>query len=196
MPQSPSRPTRLATNIVTLLLLLAAAFGVFLLVQGTVGAIRGGHRVAVHQIVSIDELDSLPAGLMTQDVPVTLRVNDAKPEQVIYSVARDLIPGVLFIAGLWLLRSILRSVRDGDPFIAANVRRLRIIGLLFLVGGPLAEILSSSFEQALASSVGVTGVGPGISFPGPGPIAGLFVFVLAEVFAHGVRLRDDAEGTI
>jgi hypothetical protein len=32
--------------------------------------------------------------------------------------------------------------------------------------------------------------------PGPGPIVALDVFVLAEVFAHGARLREDVEGTI
>jgi hypothetical protein len=196
MPQHPSRPTRLATTLVTVLLVLAATGGVALLVQGTVGAFRCCQQVEVHQKVSIDELDSLPANVVTQEVPVTLKVNNAKPEQVFYSVARVLVPGALLIAGLWFLRNILRSVREGDPFNAANVRRLRIIGLLFLVGGPLAEIATSAFEQALASSAGVHGFGMGISFPGPGPIAGLFVFVLAEVFAHGVRLRDEAAGTI
>jgi hypothetical protein len=186
----------LATTLVTILLVLAATASVGLLVQGTVGAFRGGQQVLVHQKVSINKLGSLPANVVRQEVPVTFEVNDAKPEQVFYSVARNLVPGLLLIAGLWLLRNILRSVREGDPFTAANVRRLRIIGLLFLVGGPVAEIVASAFDQALATSAGLHGFGMGISIPGPGPIAGIGVFVLAEVFAYGVRLRDEAEGTI
>jgi len=196
MSQRPSRSTRIATAVVTLLLVLAATVVVGLLVQGTVGAFRGDQQVAVHQTIPIDKLDALPAGVETREVPITVNVNNAKPEQIVYSVGRALVPGALILVGLWLLRNILRTVRDGDPFIAANVRRLRLIGLLFLVGGPLVEVVSSAFEQALASSAGLHGLGTGISFPGGGPIAGIGVFVLAEVFAHGVRLRDEAEGTI
>ena len=43
-------------------------------------------------------------------------------------------PGLLVIAGLWLLRGFLRSVLAGDPFGARNVQRLRSLGLLLAAG--------------------------------------------------------------
>jgi Protein of unknown function (DUF2975) len=103
---------------------------------------------------------------------------------------------LLGIAILWLLRGILFSVRQGDPFTQANVRRLRAIGLALLIGTPVAELLMSAFDQALTSSVRAPGSGLSFSVPGTGVVAGLGVFVLAQVFAHGVRLREDVEGTV
>ena len=70
----------------------------------------------------------------------------------------------LWIAALWLLHGIARSVRRGDPFVRDNVRRLRAIGILHFPGLPL--------------------------------VCGLGAFVLAQVFAHGVQLRDDVAATI
>jgi hypothetical protein len=129
--QSPSRSTVFATNLVTLLLILSAVFGVYVLASGLVGAIRGGHEVVAHQEVAVGTIDSLPENAVGPErLRVPLRIEDASPEQNLYAVGRDIVPGLLVIAVLWLLRRILVSVRQGDPFTAANVRRLRIIGRL------------------------------------------------------------------
>ena len=197
--QSPSRSTIFAANLVTLLLVLGVVFSLYFVGSAAVSAIRGNrHDVTVHQEFDVDAPDSLPPDtfLDTVRVPLTFVVRDASPKQVWYSVGRDIAPVVLVIGILWLLRGLLSSVREGDPFNGSNVRRLRTIGLLLLVGSPIAELVKSGFEQALASST--TGSGSGLSFsiPGGGLLGGLGVFVLAQVFAHGVRLREDAEGTV
>jgi hypothetical protein len=44
--------------------------------------------------------------------------------------------------------------------------------------------------------IGADGSGVAINLSGAGPIAALGVFVLAQVFADGIRLRDDVEATI
>jgi hypothetical protein len=36
----------------------------------------------------------------------------------------------------------------------------------------------------------------GYHLPGAAILAGLGAFILAEVFAHGLRLREDVEGTV
>ena len=198
MPASgPSRSTVLASRLVTLLLILTVGFAAFFVIAGIVGAVGGDRSVAVHVEVDVNELDALPAGVISpEDVPVTLKIEDATSEQVLYSVGRDLSIAALVAAVLWLLRLIVLSVRRGDPFAAANVRRLRIIGLLLIAGVPIANLITSAFEMALASSTGVESSGVAIVVPGPALMAGLGVLVLAEVFAHGVRLREDVEGTI
>jgi hypothetical protein len=194
---APSRSTVFATNLVTLLLVLSAAFGLYLLASGVVGAIRGGHEVVAHQEIAVGAIDSLPENAVGPErLRVPLRIKDAGPEQNLYAVGRDIVPGFLVFSVLWLLRRILVSVREGDPFTAFNVRRLRLIGLLLLIGTPIAALTASAFEQALASSVSALGSGIAISVPGGGLIAGLGVFVLAQVFEHGVRLREDVAGTV
>ena len=197
--QGPSRSTVFATNLVTLLLVLTAAFGLYVVTQATIETVRGGGEVATHQMVDLDpgQIDAVPAEVfITQRVPVTLRISDADTEQVLYAMGRDVVPVLLVVSVLWLLRRILVSVREGDPFTAANVRRLRNIGLLLLIGTPIAALTGSAFEQALASSVSAPGSGIEIGVPGGGLIAGLGVFVLAQVFEHGVRLHEDVEGTV
>src|SRR4029453_15610831 len=89
------------------------------------------------------------------------------------------------------LRRIFMTLTAGDPFHPDNVRRLR------LIGGMLAAL-------GLGRSVG-GGVGPLVpvnkgaqagGFNPPAWFSVLVVFVLAEVFREGARLRREAELTI
>ena len=112
----------------------------------------------------------------------------------------DLLPLALWIAVLWLLRGIARSVRDGDPFVGANVQRLRVMGQ-----PPISASRSHFGQTALQNDrlqpYALCGVGtaehpggcirPTASFPGTPLLCGLGLIVLAEVFAHGGRGRED-----
>lgn len=104
----------------------------------------------------------------------------------------------LAVAFLWLVRRLLISVREGDPFTAANVRRLRAIGFVLIIGLPLSTYIGEQLEMWLARSSTVGEIGHFVvtSNIEDVPVIGLLVFVLAEVFAHGVRLREDVEGTV
>ncbi|MGH9037239.1 MAG: hypothetical protein ACRD0O_15880 [Acidimicrobiia bacterium] len=64
------------------------------------------------------------------------------------------------------------------------------------MGTPIVGYVTQLLDGALAASSTVGELGQSFSLPGNGPLAGLGVFVLAEVFAHGVRLREDVEGTV
>jgi hypothetical protein len=185
------------TNAATVLLFAGIAFGCFLVATAVDGAVRGGHEVAVHQEVDLKDVAALPPVVeRPARVPVTIRIKDAEPRQVLVSGLRDLAAVGFVVTILWLLRLLLRSVRDGDAFVAANVRRLRAIGFPLVVGAPLLELMMHYCDEWLASTSSVGMLGTSFSVPGAGPIAGLGVFVLAEVFAAGVRLSDDVEGTV
>jgi len=149
MTETPtSHATSFMTNAVTLLLVAGIAFGVFLVGSALDGVVRGGHELAVRQEVSADEVSSLPISVdRPQTVPVTVHLEDARPNQVFVSLGRDLVAVTLIVAGLWLLRLLLRSVRDGDPFTAANVLRLRAIGFLLVVGAPVAHLVAYACDQ-------------------------------------------------
>jgi hypothetical protein len=99
------------------------------------------------------------------------------------------IAGVLIIAGQ--LRRIFATLTAGDPFHPTNVRRLRLIGgmlgLLELGRYPLAVVAAWIAPRDAAAHPG---------FNPTAWFAVLVVFVLAEVFREGARLRREAELTI
>lgn len=195
--QRPSRAVTVATNLSTILLVLASLVSLLMIGSAIAGALRGGRDIGVHQEVDAERLRSLPDEVIVPDtVPVTVRIEDASVRQSLLDVARSVGPIVLVLTLLWLARALLLSVRDGDPFMAANVRRLRIIGFLLAVGVPIMQYVTQLLDGALAASSAVGELGNSYALPGNAPLAGLGVFVLAEVFAHGVRLREDIEGTV
>jgi hypothetical protein len=91
------------------------------------------------------------------------------------------------------LRKIFRTLTIGDPFQPANVRRLRWIGLILAVVTGGVWLVQGMVASRLA---------PGIMDPqGLGELltpifSVLVVFVLAEVFREGARLRRESELTI
>lgn len=196
--QRASGPTNLATNLVTLLLVLACVFTLYLVGAAIIGALNGGRDVAVHQEVSYDRLGSLPPSVLhSQSAPVTIRIRDADTGQLLGATARDLVVVALGLSILWLVRRLLLSVREGDPFTTANVRRLRAIGFLLVIGFPIGGVIVQFLEGWLASGSSVGELGTTFLPDVSGPlVAGLGVFTLAEVFAHGARLREDVEGTV
>ena len=197
MTHTPSRSTRFLVGLSTLLLGLTIVFGAFLVGGAVAGFGPGGDEVAVHSRVDVERLAELPHDVVRPDtVDVTIRVRDASEKQIRLAAARDLAPGIVVGVAVWLLRGLLLSVRDGDPFIARNVRRLRVMALVVLIGVPLAAFVASLFASELASSAGLDSGGVQLSMPGNAFLGGLAVLVLSEVFAQGVRMRDDLEGTV
>jgi hypothetical protein len=185
------------TAIATLLLVVSVGFGLFMVVGLIAGVGPNGHDVALHTPVTGSHVVGLPDGsIRPEHVDVLVRVRHASREQLAWAAGRDIVPGIVFVAAIWLVRSLLRSVRDGDPFTETNVRRLRALGLVVLIGTPLAIFLSSIFTGELAQSAGLPTSGTQITMPGIALIGGLALFVLAEVFAGGVQIRDDLDGTV
>ena len=91
------------------------------------------------------------------------------------------------------LLAIFETVRRGDPFVAGNAAHLQttawaLLGLELLhlaVGAIAAAVSSASQPLDLDWNFSVSGW-----------LAVLLLFVLARVFDHGTRMRDDLEGTV
>ena len=91
------------------------------------------------------------------------------------------------------LLAIVETVRLGDPFVAGNAARLQttawaLLGLEVLhlaVGGIAAAASSESQPLDIGWNFSITGW-----------LAVMLLFVLARVFDHGTRMRDDLEGTV
>lgn len=114
----------------------------------------------------------------------------AGPGLVVGLVAAGLyLAGVLVIVGR--LRRIFATLTAGDPFHPSNVSRLRAIGLM------LALLELGRYPVALLSAwLAPTSALAHMPFNPTAWFAVLVVFVLAEVFREGARLRREAELTI
>jgi hypothetical protein len=91
------------------------------------------------------------------------------------------------------LRAMLLTVRVGDPFLVENGRRLNAIAF-----GVLALELLHLIVGAIAKSdaFAALGIHLGWSFSITPWVAALLLFVLAQVFEHGARMRADLAGTV
>jgi hypothetical protein len=99
--------------------------------------------------------------------------------------------GVLIVV-LNRLRRVFETLIVGDPFRPQNVARLRIVGFALIA----LEALGYIVHRATDMIVRAHAHGFSLSVNLTGWFAILVVFVLAEVFREGARLRQDADLTI
>jgi hypothetical protein len=99
--------------------------------------------------------------------------------------------GVLLVI-FFRLRQVFATLILGDPFRPENVGRLRIVGLGLIALEVAGYIVRLALAWAIPDRENSVDFGINLS----GWFAILVVFVLAEVFREGARLRRDAELTI
>lgn len=202
-----SGAVRFGYGLVTVLLVLAIAFGIFAIVSVIVGLARDGNsllygdRLTVPVQLSPEDFGSLPSEVQPRGwVNVDFVVTGPTSEQMFFRSAMDFGANVIVAAGLWLLRGFMSSVVKGDPFGSRNVRRLRGLGFLLVAGGLALELVNYSLRLVLYDNLpsvpDVTVAVAGPALPAGALLGGLIAFILAEVFAYGALLREDAEGTI
>jgi hypothetical protein len=106
--------------------------------------------------------------------------------------------GTLLLWVLGQLRAIFCSVRDGQPFVAANATRLRWIAFA-VIGYELARAAVAFFENYYAMT---HFTGEGLWFDARPDlnvlalVSGLIILGIAEVFRAGTRLDEDQSLTI
>lgn len=106
--------------------------------------------------------------------------------------------GCLALSGLLLFRT-LRSIRDGSPFHPSNPRRLRLIGLLAVIGGLGAQLLETFARMAVLESTGLADAGPvrlSATIDVTWVLLGICALAFAEAFDRGRALRDDLDGLV
>jgi hypothetical protein len=91
------------------------------------------------------------------------------------------------------LLAIVDTVRVGDPFVAANARRLQVIAWT-LLALQLLGLAIGAIARAASSPGHPIDIDAGFSVNGW--LAVLLTFVLARIFAEGAVMRDDLEGTV
>ncbi|HET9943314.1 MAG TPA: DUF2975 domain-containing protein [Terriglobia bacterium] len=147
--------------------------------------------------------DKMPAGVRVYgSLPVYVDVDRSTLGNKILSRLSAVPVDLLILAIVWLFRRVALTAvgthgAPGNPFIWANVRRLRIIAAL-LVLWPVVGTWSSVAELTLVSQTlnefsmlewDTNGLALGFGM-------GFVLAVLAEVFAAGIRLQEEVEGLV
>jgi hypothetical protein len=131
---------------------------------------------------------NLGAGVKVNGVPLTESAPALAGTVILFANAALLAAVVI----LGKLRGMMKSVVAGLPFTIENVGRLRTIagtmGALLIAQTFAGLFISTAQRTAYAIPAGRFDFGLFLGM--------LVLLVLAEVFREGVRLREDAEGTI
>ena len=96
-------------------------------------------------------------------------------------------------AMLTRLLAIVQTVRNGDPFVAANAERLQRVAWV-LVALQVLSLVIGAIGKAVSTPAHPLHLDAG--FSAMGWLAVLLTFLLARVFALGAAMRDDLEGTV
>lgn len=96
-------------------------------------------------------------------------------------------------AVLGRLTAIVDTVREGDPFLATNGRRLNAIAWV-LLALQLLSLVIGGIGMAISTSAHPLHLDAG--FSPSGWLAVILTFVVARVFGEGTRMREDLEGTV
>jgi hypothetical protein len=107
--------------------------------------------------------------------------------------ALGLVAIVLNGAVLNRLLAMIVTVRQGDPFVAANAYRLHAIAWL-LLGLQLLSLAIAGIGKAISTTEHPIHLDAGFSTAGW--LAVILTFVLARVFAEGTLMREDLEGMV
>jgi hypothetical protein len=91
------------------------------------------------------------------------------------------------------LLAMVETVREGDPFVATNVQRLRVIAWM-LLALQILSIVIAAIGKMISTPEHPVKLDAGFSITGW--LAVLLTFLLAGVFEEGSFMRDDLEGTV
>lgn len=91
------------------------------------------------------------------------------------------------------LLAIVETVRAGDPFVATNAQRLRVIAWALLML-QILSIVIGAIGKSVSTPAHPVHLDAGFSINGW--LAVLLIFLLARVFAVGAHMREDLEGTV
>ena len=205
---SPSSLSNLASSLDVFLVALLALLAVAALFM----TIATGYHLSTGKAPSVDGYEIR----LSTDLPaLTLQTSNGEPMEIeiesatavipLYQASRSLhivsILGIFVLfgvvgAGLIQLRRFLRSIRQGQPFIAANAQRLRSLAWLIQVGGAAYGGLYLLIGALVRQEI------PEFNFRLPlnVPLIALFfsmvIFIIAEVFRIGVQMQEEQDLTV
>lgn len=94
------------------------------------------------------------------------------------------------------LRQVVRSLYDESPFVAANTRRIRLLGWIMLIATIWQSVSAFVLTGVVESTTPATNLVHTLHFDFKPYLVVLAIFVFAEVFRIGVELKTEQELTV
>ncbi|MEA2433996.1 MAG: hypothetical protein QOG54_1453 [Actinomycetota bacterium] len=167
---------------------------------GIIGTATSDHPMSIHATVPAKTLGDLPWRVDAPDrVAASIPIDHLSTAQIVAFHSAIALAGLAFLFAFWQLRQLVGSVRAGDPFSTDNVRRLRILGGMLLIGFPVFQYVMAGLNEWILTTGGpdLPSVRVDIDlFSITALFGALCLLVLAEVFARGITLREDVEATV
>ena len=163
-----------------------------------------GFCILLAAIVIAASLIAFPAALLHQDqVLAELVIRGVHTDASFFGALGIVLVCLACFAALviWfliLLRRIVDTVGDGDPFVPTNADRLSRMGWI-VVGTQVLSIPAKAmllyFAELFKEVEGVH-IDHEVGISGGAIVLILVLFILARVFRHGTEMREDLEGTV
>ena len=167
------------------------------LLQVLVHGVRAARGDALEVTGYVPEELLAPTELVSGPLSGTVVVADPTATQYGWALVPVVLLLVLAAVAAWLLLCVARGLRTGDPFTAANARRLTGLAVLIVVGGTFLPFFEDIGRQGVLDPLLPGGPVSGVIDLQLWPVVtGTLVFFLAEVFSRGARLREDVEGLV
>ncbi|MEV0616518.1 DUF2975 domain-containing protein [Nonomuraea sp. NPDC050404] len=141
----------------------------------------------------------LPEGTSLQPSgnSVDLRAWDSTILEQLLSRGDTAVTGVALGLGAVLLRRLLLSILEGEPFRKGNPSRIARLAGLVVLSGFVANFLPQIAATMVLTRVGLSPSGiPTVHIPLLPIAAALLLLILAEAFRRGSELADDTAATI
>lgn len=118
-------------------------------------------------------------------------------QNVLMLVAGIIALAAVFIIITWHMKRIFKTLRSNEAFDAANVLRIRHIGLLLIVFAALQFLSNIIINRFLLTHFTFEeGLQLTYAFKFSYLFAGLVLIVVAEIFREGVNLKEETNLTI
>jgi hypothetical protein len=141
--------------------------------------------------------DDISASFVTNAEGI-LRLETRSAWLIVISNAAKLLVAIGLAYIFYLLRAVVRSIGNGEPFAAGSGRRVRRLGyavLLIGVLGPAVEhAAATEILNRLPPTLPVLSAGP--TFDAGFIISALFILLLAHIWSYGSELERDRALTI
>ncbi|MET7397269.1 DUF2975 domain-containing protein [Dactylosporangium sp. NPDC005572] len=184
------------------LLLLAVGLSVAVGLASGIATLTGQPfdvGVASGDVLRADALTGARPGVAVDpDASVYLRVEHPTVAQSALATMATLPGYALTTTMLVLLWRLVARARHDDPFTAGTVRRLRVLGWLLVVGGPVSAMVELAGRFALAGTVKTGGPDASLDLGSTAVwfLAGFGMLAIAEVVRRGQALRAELDGVV
>jgi hypothetical protein len=149
--------------------------------------------------VTLDSPDeALNSPVYMEETQGTLRIETTNWSHLFISNFAKLLTAFGIAYAVYLLRSVLGAILEGEPFVPENGVRIRRMGYLVLLLSFLYPIIQYIAANEILNQLPITNptLSPGSPFKAELILVGLFILILAQVWSYGWELEHERSLTI